>query len=153
MSDQFATCTVLLHSAGVVHSQTTLPTMQCERNSPHLPRVEPVCERGNVCELLVVAGVRIGKEVRRCVCAQGAGKRSKFIACRRLVSVSAVRAGARATNDLYESQQQGAQRHVRDGFSLEQREARLGHRNAENIHRGDNANGAKIPKSNKMETM
>lgn len=59
----------------------------------------------------------------------------------------------RATNDLYESKQQGTERNVRDCLSLEQREARLVHRNAENIQGGENANGAKIPKSNKMETM
>lgn len=64
-----------------------------------------------------------------------------------------VGAEPRATNDLYESKQQGTERNVRDCLSLEQREARLVHRNAENIQGGENANGAKIPKSNKMETM
>lgn len=38
-----------------------------------------------------------------------------------------------ATNDSHESQQQGTERHVRDCFSLQRREARLVHRNAENI--------------------
>lgn len=42
----------------------------------------------------------------------------------------------RATNDLHESQQQGTERNVRDCFSLEQREERLVHRNAENIQGG-----------------
>lgn len=63
------------------------------------------------------------------------------------------KADLRATNDLYESQQQGAERNARDCFSRERREARLVHRNAENIQGGENANGAKIPKSNKMDTM
>lgn len=39
----------------------------------------------------------------------------------------------RASNDLQESKQQGTERNVRDCFSLEQREALLVHRNAENI--------------------
>lgn len=62
-------------------------------------------------------------------------------------------AGRRVTNEQQACKQQGTERNVRDCLSREQQRARLEHRSAETFRGEENANGAKIPKSNKMETM
>lgn len=84
---------------------------------------------------------------------RGSEREGKFLARLWQFASPAGRQTRGATNDSFASKQQGTERNVRDCYSLEHREARLVHRNAENIQRGENANGAKIPKSNKMETM
>lgn len=114
----------------VVQIQTTLPIIHCERKSPHLHRVELV----NVGTFVGCcgSGVILVWQEREAASAQGLKTEVS-----NSVSVAVSEADSRAINDLYESKQQGTERNVRDCFSLEQREARLVHRNAENIHQGE----------------
>lgn len=74
-----ATCVVLIYATCrkighvVVQSQTTLPPMHREQKVA-APSPGGACERGNVCGLLLVAGVEIESEVRRSVHRDRAGK-------------------------------------------------------------------------------
>lgn len=76
------------------------------------------------------------REVRRPVHGGLAGEVSFYRGVSQLFE-SAGRRDSEATNGSFACKQQGSERNVRHCFSLEQREARLVHRNGENIQRGE----------------